>query len=404
MKILHIITRMIQGGAQHVVIMTAKGQVDAGHDVTITHGPVYGPEGSYVVLAEQSGAAVIELPAMHRAVRPWRDWRCIGQLRKLIRDIQPDVVHTHSSKAGILGRIAAWKEKVPCVVHTIHGLGFHDRQSMLTRRTFIRAEKIAAKRCHKIIGVSAATVREFRRRNIGKADQFTIVHAAIDIDEFEQWNETFASKVDVIKRSMGLNPDGRLIGVVARLDKLKGHNDLLDVLPGLFEKYPNLQVLFVGDGFYRKAVEGRLKWAKLQDRVVITGTVPLSVAAQLMIAMEVVALPSYQEGQPLVLAEALLCGCAIVGYDIGGVGEICINRQTGRLVKVGDKKGLAKCIDSLLSYPDERTRMVDQGRQLVYEQFGRQQMIERTLQVYEQVLPAQRDAPSDENNDAPSTF
>ncbi|MFA7237534.1 MAG: glycosyltransferase, partial [Phycisphaeraceae bacterium] len=108
MKVLHLITRLILGGAQENTVLSCEGQRQAGHDVTLAFGPIYGPEGSLRDRAERSGCKLVELPAMKRAILPGTDWRCYRQCLRLIREIKPDVVHTHSSKAGIIGRMAAW--------------------------------------------------------------------------------------------------------------------------------------------------------------------------------------------------------------------------------------------------------------------------------------------------------
>src|SRR5688572_28081557 len=118
MKILHLITRLILGGAQENTVLTCEGLAKRGHEVTLAFGPIYGPEGSLLERAKTGGYELVELSAMVRSVNPWTDWRCYQQCRRLIRRLKPDVVHTHSSKAGIVGRAAATAEGVPAVVHT----------------------------------------------------------------------------------------------------------------------------------------------------------------------------------------------------------------------------------------------------------------------------------------------
>ena len=171
MKILHIITRLILGGAQQNTVLTCAAQVRAGHSVCLVYGPIYGPEGSLLDDALASGAQVICVPSLRRAVLPPHDVRCYRALRSLIRKIRPDVVHTHSSKAGILGRAAAWREKVPAVIHTIHGLPFHDRQSCIERGLYVAAERWAARRCHRIVGVTRAMCDAFADHRIGRPQQ-----------------------------------------------------------------------------------------------------------------------------------------------------------------------------------------------------------------------------------------
>ena len=135
MHIMHISTRLILGGSQENTVLSARGQADLGHDVSLVFGPIHGPEGTLLPdVASHGKIATIETPNLIRELAPLRDHACLNDLRAIIRDQKPDVVHTHSSKAGVLGRIAAWKEKVPAVIHTIHGLPFHPYQGRLRRQ------------------------------------------------------------------------------------------------------------------------------------------------------------------------------------------------------------------------------------------------------------------------------
>ena len=161
MRIAHIITRLIVGGAQENTFLTALGQLrDYGDDVTLITGPGLGPEGSLVERARAEGIDVRILPESQRSLHPWRDWRCYRKLIAMLRELKPGIVHTHSSKAGILGRAAATKLGIP-VVHTIHGASFHYGQSAVTQRIYIAAEKWAARRCDKLISVLDGLKRDF---------------------------------------------------------------------------------------------------------------------------------------------------------------------------------------------------------------------------------------------------
>ena len=155
MRIMHISTRLILGGSQENTVLSSIGQADDGHDVDLVYGPIHGPEGSMLPNAQAHGRiTTIQADSLVREVAPFRDSACLSELRSIIRERKPDVVHTHSSKAGILGRMAAWKERVPAVVHTIHGLPFHPYQGMLKNRAYIMAERFAANRCHRIVTVA----------------------------------------------------------------------------------------------------------------------------------------------------------------------------------------------------------------------------------------------------------
>jgi glycosyltransferase involved in cell wall biosynthesis len=377
MKILHIITRLILGGAQKNTVLSCAAQSASGHEVHLAYGPIYGPEGSLLEQAQRSGAMLHEISSMRRSILPHHDLNCYMTLQHLIREIKPDVVHTHSSKAGIIGRAAAWRQRVSAVVHTIHGLPFHDHQLRLIHHAYVAAERYAAKRCHRMIGITQAMCDAFAEKQIGKAEQFCVIPSGIDLSEFA--GET--APRDVTRRAYGIAEDAPVIGIVARLDQLKGHDDLLDAMPRLLEKHPDAYYLFVGDGYHREALEQRAN-----DHVIFAGLVGPKQVPSLLRAMDIMALPSYQEGQGRTLVEALLCGCAIVGYDVGGIGAVCIDGQTGRLVPVGDRDKLCAALLDLLDDPKQRGRLAQQGESHARENFNAQLMVKQIEEVYQEVL------------------
>lgn len=386
MNILHIITRLIVGGAQKNTILSCAAQVRAGHDVYLAFGPIYGPEGSMLNDARASGAKLIEVAQLRRAVQPVRDWRCYHALRDLIHRIAPDVVHTHSSKAGIVGRHAAWQQRVPAVVHTIHGLPFHDHQLALLRYAYIRAERRAAKRCHKLLGITQAMCDAFAANGIGTAEQFEVVPSGIDIDAIRQSGDSRAS----VRQHLGIAADAKVVGIVARLDRLKGQEDLIAVLPRIAQRFDDVRLLLVGDGWYRATLEAQVRKLQVEDRVIFAGLIAPEHVPGYYRAMDVMALPSYQEGQGRTLVEALVCGCPIVGYDAGGIGAVCIDGETGRLVPCGDREKLAEAINWTLDHPSEAAAHVRSGQALCERQFSATVMCQRLEAVYRGVLEQAR--------------
>lgn len=394
MRILHVITRLILGGAQQNTVLTCAAQVAAGHEVWLAYGPIYGPEGSLLDEARRSGAKLVELPWMRRALLPVHEVLCYRSLRRLIRETGPDVVHTHSSKAGILGRAAAWAERGrrsrassdgprPVVIHTVHGLPFHERQPALISLLYVVLERFAAKRCDRIIGITQAMTDAFAQKGIGKPGQFEVVPSGVDIAAF---SPPSAEKREEVRRELGIAPDAPVVGIVARLDKLKGQDDLLDVMPWLVRELPGVRLLIVGDGWHRAALEARVNHEGLSERVIFTGLVPPARVGEMIAAMDVKALPSYQEGQARTLVQALLCGCAIVGYDAGGIGEVCIDGKTGRLVPVGDRDALAEAILLLLTHPEERKRLAEEGERHARTHFDARLMTARLEEIYTDAL------------------
>lgn len=382
MTIVHIITRLILGGAQQNTVSSCAAQQAGGHHVTLMFGPIYGPEGSLLEEAKQGGARLLEVPSMRRAILPPHDLYCYWRLRRLLRELRPDVVHTHSSKAGILGRAAAWAERVPAVIHTVHGLPFHQRQPKWVYRTYVALERWAARRCHKILGVTQAMLDTFRDHGIGEPAQYEMVPSGVEVGAFSPAPEARAR----VRRELGIPPDAPVVGLLGRLDPLKGQDDLLDIFPELLPAYPELRLLFVGGGWHRQKLDARLAGRPWRDRVLFTGLVPPAQVPGYLAAMDIDTLPSYQEGQPRTLVQALLCGRPIVGYDAGGIGEICLDGVTGRLVPVGDRAALRDALAQLIANPDERTRLAEAGRRHALERFDLRLMIRRLDAIYRQTL------------------
>jgi glycosyltransferase involved in cell wall biosynthesis len=381
-KILHIITRLILGGAQQNTVLCCAAQVAAGHQVTLAYGPIYGPEGSVLPDAQKSGANLREIHSLRRAILPLHDLAAYYALRRLIRQERPDVVHTHSSKAGILGRAAAWAEQTPAVIHTIHGLPFHSRHSQLVYQAYVLVERWAAPRCHRLIGITNAMCEAFQEHKIGRPGQFEVVPSAVDISQFQYP----AGERERVRHSLGIPDHAPVVGLVARFDPYKGQDDLLNILPGLIAQHPQTRLLFVGDGWNRKHLEERVAREGFSAHVIFTGLVPPERVGPLMSAMDIHALPSYQEGQARTLVQALLCDCAIVGYAVGGIPEVCIDGQTGRLAPQGDQKALQQAILDLLAHPEERKRLAAQGKLHAQKNFDHRIMIRRVEEIYRAVL------------------
>ena len=184
LRIAHVITRLIVGGAQENTLLSCEGQHDRGHDVTLLTGPSEGPEGSLMERARGGGYRVEIVPELVRSVRPLTDRVAYRRLLKFFCESDFDVVHTHSSKAGIIGRFAAWEAGVPHVVHTIHGLSFTASRSRLVNAAYVRLERLTAARCHTIVSVADAMTRASLAAGIGRAEQYVTVHSGMEIDAF----------------------------------------------------------------------------------------------------------------------------------------------------------------------------------------------------------------------------
>lgn len=384
-RILHISTRLILGGSQENTILSCEGQVALGHEVHLAYGPIYGPEGSMLDRVRDFGRIEThEVPHLVRPVRPLADVRAYRELKALIDHIKPDVVHTHSSKAGILGRLAGWHARCrPAVVHTIHGPPFLPGKP-ISNAIYTAAERIAAKRCDAIVSVADAMTRQFLERGIGSPALYTTVRSGVDIEPYLAIHPTR----DEVRDRYGIEAHEFIIGTVARLAQDKGHDDLLDALGADLKANDHWRLVWVGDGYLRQNLEKRIKEMRLHGRVVFTGLVPPSEVPAMLRAMDVLAHPSYREGLPRTVTQALLAGVCPVAYDCDGTPEICRHKQTGWLIPTGEKAALGEAIRHLAARPDERLALAAAGREVAGREFSDQAMVAGLEHVYDQALRA----------------
>ena len=391
MKIMHISTRLILGGSQENTVFSCAGQADDGHDVSLVFGPIEGPEGTMLpVVLEHGGIATIETPNLIRELSPRRDLRCLSDLRRLIREHRPDVVHTHSSKAGILGRAAAWRENVPAVIHTIHGLPFHPYQSKLKNATYIAAERWAARRCHAIVTVADAMRDQALAAGVGRAPQFQTIRSGMIVEPYLDDSKS----VTETRRSLGLPEDAFIVGTVARLAELKGHDDLLDAFAPMMQSNPNLHLLWVGDGYWSERLLARVRELGLSNQVHTPGLVEPETIPHWIRAMDVVVHPSYREGLPRAVVQGLLAAKPVIAYALDGAPEVCIHDETGILVAPGDRTALAEAIDRLRADPTLGPRLGAEGRRRCRGPFDRRTMVDELEMAYRKVIAASSESPS----------
>jgi len=387
LRIMHISTRLILGGSQENTVLSCEGQADLGHAVSLVFGPIYGPEGSLLErVRRHGGIEAIETPDLVREVAPLRDARCAFALRRLIRAWKPDVVHTHSSKAGIIGRWAAWKERVPCVVHTIHGLAFHPWERWWKNAMYVASERLAARRCHRILCVADAMRDQSLARGIGRTEMYETVWSGMEVEPYLNPSDRRAD----VRQELGLGAGDFVIGTVARLAELKGHDDLLDALEPMLRRDPSVKLLWVGDGWWRQRLLGRVDAMGLKGRVITTGLVAPELIPKYHQAMDLLVHPSYREGLPRVVTQGLLSALPVVAYDVDGTREVCIDGQTGRLVAPGDRTALRAAVEALRGDASQRTALGQAGRALCRERFAASTMVAHLERVYASILARTR--------------
>ena len=382
MHVAHVITRMIIGGAQQNTLFTCEDQHrDFDDEVTLITGPAIGPEGTLMDRAREAGFRIVEIPRLRRSIHPWRDWSSYRRLVSVLRDLKPDVVHTHSSKAGIIGRKAAAKANAP-VVHTIHGASFHRGQSALAAGVYRNLERWAARRTDAFISVCDSLTDQYVAAGIAPRDRFTTVYSGMDVDPFlsppRARNE--------VRQQLGLKPEHVAVTKVARLFHLKGHKFLIEAARRIVDRSPNVRFVLIGGGILRAEFEQRISQLGLSNHFILTGLVPPEQIPELVNAADIVAHTSEWEGLARVLPQGLIAGKPVVSYDVDGAREVVIPGETGYLLPVEEIAGLADAICELAESAELRDRLGMNGRERFTEIFRHQTMTTQIREVYERVL------------------
>lgn len=382
MRIVHVITRLILGGAQENTLLTVEGLHHSyGDDVTLITGPAEGPEGDLFARAEAQRLKVELMSELVRPIRPLADWRAYWKLRAAFRRLKPEVVHTHSSKAGILGRAAAWDERVPAIVHTVHGLPFGPFESPTRNRLYIALERWAARRCHAIVGVCDAMATQALAAGIGRPEQYLTVYSGMDANAFLNPPRSR----EEVRRELGLADDDVAFATVARLFELKGHDDILAIAQRVVSENPRVRFVWIGDGILRDRFLADIERLGLRSSFILTGLVPPGRIPELLQAVDAVVHPSLREGLARVLPQSLLVGRPVISYDVDGAREVVLP-ETGILLRPKDREGLASGILRLAGDPALRTAMGVEGRRRFADQFRHETMTRELRSLYERLL------------------
>jgi glycosyltransferase involved in cell wall biosynthesis len=341
-KVCHVITMLELGGAQQNTLYTVTHLDRTRFEPFL----VTGTEGPLVPDALASAVRARFLRTLVRPVAPVRDAAAFFDLLALFRDERPDVVHTHSSKAGILGRFAAAAAGVPVIVHSIHGWGFHDGQGRIARGFFAGLERLASHVTTAFVAVSKANVRQGVELGILEEDRVRLIRSGIELS-------AFAPREEAAPR------DGATIGMVACFKPQKAPVDFVRVAARVLAEEPSARFVLVGDGELRPAVEAAIREAGIGANVTLTGwrrDVPA-----LMRTFDVLLHTSRWEGLPRVLPEAMATGIPVVATCVDGGPEAIEDGVNGRLFAPGDIEGMGRAVVDLVRDPALRRRMGREG-------------------------------------------
>ena len=373
-----VITRMVAGGAQKIVLDLIDGLPDATYDIHVISGARTGTEGSFwgELKARLSKDQIHPCPSLVRNPHPIKDLLALLALQRLFKRIKPDIVHTHTSKAGVLGRIAAHRCGIPRIVHSTHGLIYDPLAKIpgvgrgLGIKAFLWAERYVASYTDALVTLSEQETGDAIRLGLSSPDRVDAISNGIPLQSFA------AIERDPLNWKV---PHVRL-GIAGRLNTEKGHDLLLRCFKKLLERFPSISLKIAGDGPLKQELEALSKELGIEKQVVFCGY--QKDMAQFLAGIDIFVLSSHYEGFGLVLVEAMAAGLPVVATDVGGVKEVIVDGQTGLAVPSGQEDELTLGVEYFLSHPHLAYEYGRAGRVRAMEKFSRQQMIRRYEKLY----------------------
>ena len=390
MKIVHIITRLILGGAQENTLITCRELAEKGHEVTLITGPAIGPEGNLYEKTRNAGFKTVIIDELVREISPFKDIIAYLKIKNALKKARPDIVHSHSAKAGILGRYAAdamlgkFNDKnLPAIVHSIHGLAFHPYQSTLLNKLYIVIERCAAKRTDAFISVADKMTHEALQNGIGCPEQFITAYSAIDQQDYDR--EYCQQEIADFRRKYGISEQATVLITIARLAPLKGHEFIVESAKKLAAKYENCVWLIVGDGQLIENIKEQIKLNSLRYNFIFTGLLKPEEIPLALHSSDILVHTSLREGLARVLPQAMLCEKPVISFDIAGASEV-VNEKTGILVEPGNVEALTEACQQLIENEELRRKLGKMAKTEIAEKFKPQTMIKTIEGLYCRLL------------------
>ena len=348
--------------------------------MTLLTGPSWGEEGEILSEALEEGLEVIIFPDLIREIHPWKDLVSFVKLSSWLARNRCVIIHTHSSKAGFLGRLAARLVKIPVIIHTPHGHVFHSYFNPWKERLFLNLEQRAAGGADRLIALTERCRLEHLERGVGIPEKWVTIPSGVDEKRFQ---ERPASKEEILNR-FGVPSGKKIVGFMGRLAPIKGAGYLIEALPRIFERIPESHCLLVGDGEEKASLQRRVEELGLGTRVTFAGH--QSEVSEFLSAFDVLVVPSLNEGMGRVIVEGGLLGKAVVGTRIGGIPSLIEEGETGLLVEPRDSGEIAQAVIRLLEDPEFARRIGRRLQAKVLDGFTEEQMVDKIHSLYQEVL------------------
>lgn len=332
-----------------------------------------------VELAKKRGVHAIPLAPLIRRIDPIQDFFAFLSLLKLMILERPDAVHTHSSKAGLLGRWAAWLTRVPVIIHTPHGHVFHGHFSKITSKVFLFIEKVTDLITDRTIALTKGEQSDYLNLSVTKKPKLAIIHSGVDVNKFIFPDIDIREK----RRSLGVKQEDIVVGTVGWLLPIKGPVYLLKAMQQVWQTHPNIKLVFVGKGELELNLKSMAREVGAQDKVLFPGW--RDDVHEIMQVFDIFVLPSLNEGMGRVIVEAMAAEKPVVASNTGGIPDLVLDGKTGYLVEPGDSEGLAVAIGKLIENPELRQKMGQAGRKRCHL-FSEELMVEKLDALYTKLL------------------
>ena len=394
MKILRVITRLNVGGPARHVVLLDRGLRGRGHETRLVYGALAPGDASLEHLAVAAGLPTTYIHTLGRRINPISDLRAFAGLIRLVFREAPDVVHTHTAKAGTLGRVAAClfnmtrpRRRRCVVVHTFHGhvlTGYFGPTMNVAVRL---AERTLARITDRVVTISPAQRHDIVTRfNIADAARTAVVPLGLDLERLARLDSSAAH----LRCQLGIPERALVVGYVGRFVAIKDLATLVHAFARVAAQQPEAVLLLVGDGPLRAEIDALVAALALQKRVHLVGWI--DDLAPVYATIDICALSSLNEGTPVAVIEAMAAAKAVVATRVGGVADVVEHERTGLLVPPQNPEALADAIVRLAAAPDERSRMGAAGREIVVARFAPQRLVEDIDTLYRGAL-AQKRAP-----------
>ena len=374
-KILHVITHLPIGGAQDNTLYTVELLDKEKYDISLC----CNLDGELVERAENiRGIKIFDIPFLCREVNPYKDIKAFILLYKLFKKENYTIIHTHSSKAGLLGRFAAMLNKTPVIIHTIHGFAFNDFMNVFKKSFFINVEKLLAKWTNVLITVSNLNKKKIIDLNIAKETKLKNIYSGIDLKLFTNKNNI------EFRKELNLKSHHILLGSVGRLSFQKDPITMINAFDIVAKRFSNAHLVLVGDGELRSIIVDRIDQLHLNDRVHLTGN--KNNPWKIYHSLDLFIMSSIYEGLGRSITEALSCGVPVVCTSVEGVPEIVRDNKTGILVPPKDASALAEGVIKSLSNMEVAKKMASKGHKFVNDNFDVNKMVGDIDALYDRQL------------------